>query len=72
MKEAGLSAGLVQAVRAGDTGWRDRLKLVPVLEAIAVHCASLTNIFKLEPPDVFIIFDAGFDKVTAVAYKVLG
>jgi hypothetical protein len=69
MKQAGINAGLVQAARANDRGWRGRLKLVPQLEAIAVHCAS-TDTPKLEPPEVFFIFDAAYDQLSVAAYKV--
>lgn len=60
IKEAAIFAGLVHSARAGDVGWRDRLKLVPQLEAIAVHCAS-ADTPKLGPPEVFFILDAGYE-----------
>jgi hypothetical protein len=69
MKEAAISAGLVFAARANDRGWRDRLKLVPQLEAIAVHCAS-TDTPKPGPPEVFFIFDAGYYQLSVAAYRV--
>jgi len=69
MKGAAINAALVYSAHAGDDRWRNRLKLVPQLEAIAVHCAS-TDTPKLEPPEVFFIFDAGYDQLSVAAYKV--
>lgn len=68
MKEAAVIAGLVFSVRPNDR-WRHRLKLVPQLEAIAVHCAS-TDAPKLRPSEVFFILDAGYYQLSVGAYRV--
>ncbi|KIM41571.1 hypothetical protein M413DRAFT_27891 [Hebeloma cylindrosporum] len=72
MKGAAIMADLVHAARANDRGWRDRLKLLPQLEATAVHCArtDLPNL-RLEPPEVFFVFDAGYDRLSVAAYQAI-
>ena len=64
-----MNAFLVYSAHAGDERWRNRLKLVPQLEAIAVHCAN-NDTHKLESPEVFFVFDAGYDQLSVAAYKV--
>jgi hypothetical protein len=71
MREAAIAAGLVQSSRAGDTSWRDRLKIITEPEAAAVHCANLTNLHHLRPSQNFIVCDAGGGTVDLAVYKVL-
>jgi hypothetical protein len=75
MREAAITAGLVQSSRAGDRNWRDRLRIITSVdvlaskfsskqpnrepEAAAVHCAYLTDLHKLKPSQNFMISDAG-------------
>ncbi|KAG6830525.1 hypothetical protein H0H92_000197 [Tricholoma furcatifolium] len=59
MREAAISAGLVQSAHAGDTNWRDRLRIITEPEAAAVHCAQLTDLHHLKPSQNFIVVDAG-------------
>jgi len=59
MRQAAINAGLVQSVKAGDTAWRDRLHIITEPEAAAVHCAFLTDLHRLAPPQKFMIVDAG-------------
>ncbi|THH09897.1 hypothetical protein EW146_g8542 [Bondarzewia mesenterica] len=59
MREAAIAAGLVHSSRAGDSNWRDRLRIITEPEAAAVHCAHLTDLHKLKPSQTFMICDAG-------------
>ena len=70
MREAAIAAGLVQSSRAGDTAWRDRLKIITEPEAAAVHCANLSNLHHLRPSQNFIVCDAGGGTVDLAVYKV--
>ena len=70
MRDAAIAAGLVQSARAGDTNWRDRLKIITEPEAAAVHCAHLTDLHKLKPSQNFIVCDAGGGTVDLAVYKV--
>lgn len=70
MREAGIAAGLVQSAYAGDIAWRDRLKIITEPEAAAVHCAHLTDLYKLLPAQNFIVCDAGGGTVDLAVYKV--
>jgi 2-phospho-L-lactate guanylyltransferase (CobY/MobA/RfbA family) len=70
MREAAITAGLVQSSRAGDTKWRDRLRIITEPEAAAVHCAHLTDLHKLKPSQSFIVCDAGGGTVDLAVYKV--
>ncbi|KAF8488899.1 actin-like ATPase domain-containing protein [Gautieria morchelliformis] len=72
MREAAITAGLVQASRAGDRNWRDRLRIITEPEAAAVHCAHLTNLHHLKPSQNFMICDAGGGTVDLAGYKVIG
>ncbi len=70
MRDAAISAGLVQSARAGDKDWRDRLRIITEPEAAAVHCAHLTDLHKLKPSQNFIVCDAGGGTVDLAVYKV--
>lgn len=70
MREAAITAGLVQSSRAGDTSWRDRLRIITEPEAAAVHCAQLTDLHRLKPSQNFIVCDAGGGTVDLAVYKV--
>ena len=70
MREAAITAGLVQSSRAGDVTWRDRLRIITEPEAAAVHCARLTDLHNLKPSQNFIVADAGGGTVDLAAYKV--
>ena len=70
MREAAISAGLVQSSRAGDISWRDRLRIITEPEAAAVHCARLTELHHLKPSQNFIVADAGGGTVDLAVYKV--
>lgn len=70
MREAAIAAGLVASARAGDTTWKDRLKIITEPEAAAVHCAHLTDLHHLKPSQNFIVCDAGGGTVDLAVYKV--
>ncbi|KZP30051.1 actin-like ATPase domain-containing protein [Athelia psychrophila] len=72
MRDAAISAGLVQSSHAGDRDWRDRLRIITEPEAAAVHCAHLTDLHKLRPSQNFMICDAGGGTVDLAIYKILG
>ncbi|KIP01522.1 hypothetical protein PHLGIDRAFT_96918 [Phlebiopsis gigantea 11061_1 CR5-6] len=72
MRDAALAAGLVHSSRAGDTSWRERLRIVTEPEAAAVHCAFLTDLHKLRPSQNFMICDAGGGTVDLAVYKLIG
>lgn len=66
MREAAITAGLVQSARAGDIHWKDRLRIITEPEAAAVHCAQLTNVHHLKPSQNFMVVDAGGGTVDLV------
>ncbi len=70
MREAAITAGLVASSRAGDTTWRDRLRIITEPEAAAVHCAQLNDLHHLKPSQNFIVCDAGGGTVDLAIYKV--
>ncbi|KAJ3500666.1 hypothetical protein NLJ89_g9692 [Agrocybe chaxingu] len=70
MREAAITAGLVQSSRAGDNAWRDRLRIITEPEAAAVHCAQLNDLHHLKPSQNFIVCDAGGGTVDLAVYKV--
>jgi hypothetical protein len=72
MRNAAIAAGLVQSARAGDTEWRDRLRIITEPEAAAVHCANLTDLHRLRPSQNFIVCDAGGGTVDLAVYKIIG
>ncbi|KAF9054273.1 hypothetical protein BJ165DRAFT_1522813 [Panaeolus papilionaceus] len=72
MREAAISAGLVASSRAGDTTWRDRLRIITEPEAAAVHCAQLNDLHHLKPSQNFIVCDAGGGTVDLAVYKIIG
>ncbi|KAF8591765.1 actin-like ATPase domain-containing protein [Ramaria rubella] len=72
MREAAITAGLVQASRAGERNWRDRLRIITEPEAAAVHCAHLTDLHHLKPSQNFMICDAGGGTVDLAGYKIIG
>jgi hypothetical protein len=72
MREAALSAGLVASARAGEVGWRERLRIITEPEAAAVHCAALTSLHKLSAAQRFVLCDAGGGTVDLAAYRVTG
>ncbi|KAG2093037.1 actin-like ATPase domain-containing protein [Suillus cothurnatus] len=72
MREAAIAAGLVQSAHAGDSNWRDRLRIITEPEAAAVHCARLTDLHKLKPNQNFMICDAGGGTVDLAVYKIIG
>ncbi|KAI9451257.1 hypothetical protein BJY52DRAFT_1298655 [Lactarius psammicola] len=72
MREAAITAGLVQSVGARDRDWRDRLHIITEPEAAAVHCAHLTDLHKLKPSQIFMICDAGGGTVDLAVYQILG
>lgn len=72
MREAAITAGLVQSARAGDKNWRDRLRIITEPEAAAVHCAHLTNLHQLKPSQNFMICDAGGGTVDLAVYRIIG
>ncbi|OCB85968.1 actin-like ATPase domain-containing protein [Sanghuangporus baumii] len=72
MREAALSAGLVQQFSATDRNWEDRLHIITEPEAAAVHCAHLTNLHRLKPSQNFMICDAGGGTVDLAVYKIIG
>lgn len=72
MREAALSAGLVQQFSATDRNWEDRLHIITEPEAAAVHCAHLTNLHRLKPSQNFMICDAGGGTVDLAIYKIIG
>ncbi|KAF8622621.1 hypothetical protein AX15_006876 [Amanita polypyramis BW_CC] len=72
MREAAISAGLVQSSRAGDRTWRDRLHIITEPEAAAVHCAFLTDVHRLKPSQNFMIVDAGGGTCDLAVYKIIG
>ncbi|KAJ7128137.1 actin-like ATPase domain-containing protein [Mycena crocata] len=72
MREAAIAAGLVQSAYPGDIAWRDRLKIITEPEAAAVHCAHLTDLYKLRPSQNFIVCDAGGGTVDLAVYKIIG
>ncbi|KAK1232190.1 hypothetical protein PQX77_004671 [Marasmius sp. AFHP31] len=72
MRDAAISAGLVQSSRAGDKDWRDRLRIITEPEAAAVHCAHLTDLHHLKPSQNFIVCDAGGGTVDLAVYKIIG
>ncbi|KAF9558515.1 hypothetical protein CPC08DRAFT_743329 [Agrocybe pediades] len=72
MREAAITAGLVQSSRAGDITWRDRLRIITEPEAAAVHCAQLNDLHQLKPSQNFIVCDAGGGTVDLAMYKIIG
>ncbi|KAF7345112.1 hypothetical protein MVEN_01675100 [Mycena venus] len=72
MREAAIAAGLVQSAYSGDVAWRDRLKIITEPEAAAVHCAHLTDLYRLRPSQNFIVCDAGGGTVDLAVYKIIG
>ena len=70
MRDAAITAGLVHSSKAGDTAYRDRLRIITEPEAAAVHCARLTDLHRLKPSQNFIVADAGGGTVDLAAYKV--
>lgn len=72
MRDAAIAAGLVRSSRAGDTTWRDRLRIITEPEAAAVHCAYLTDLHRLRPSQNFMICDAGGGTVDLAVYKIIG
>ncbi|KAI0695313.1 actin-like ATPase domain-containing protein [Cytidiella melzeri] len=72
MRDAAIAAELVHASRAGDTSWRERLRIITEPEAAAVHCAYLTDLHKLRPSQNFMICDAGGGTVDLAVYKIIG
>ncbi|THG99119.1 hypothetical protein EW026_g3173 [Hermanssonia centrifuga] len=72
MRDAAITAGLVRSAHAGDTSWRDRLRIITEPEAAAVHCAYLTELHKLRPSQNFMICDAGGGTVDLAVYKIIG
>ncbi|CAA7262612.1 unnamed protein product [Cyclocybe aegerita] len=72
MREAAITAGLVQSSRAGDNSWRDRLRIITEPEAAAVHCAQLNDLHHLKPSQNFIVCDAGGGTVDLAVYKIIG
>ncbi|KAJ7657911.1 hypothetical protein DFH06DRAFT_1409092, partial [Mycena polygramma] len=72
MREAAIEAGLVQSAYPGDIAWRDRLRIITEPEAAAVHCAHLTDLYKLHPSQNFIVCDAGGGTVDLAVYKIIG
>ncbi|KAF9006946.1 hypothetical protein BDQ17DRAFT_1423037 [Cyathus striatus] len=72
MRDAAIAAGLVQSVRAGDSNWRDRLRIITEPEAAAVHCAHLTELHRLKPSQNFVVCDAGGGTVDLAVYKIIG
>jgi len=70
MREAAITAGLVQSAKAGDNTWRDRLRIITEPEAAAVHCAQLTDLHHLKPSQNFMVCDAGGGTVDLAVYKV--
>ena len=72
MREAAISASLVQSARGGDKNWRDRLKIITEPEAAAIHTSSLANFHHLRPPQAFVVCDAGGGTVDCAGYKLMG
>ncbi|THH06853.1 hypothetical protein EW145_g3802 [Phellinidium pouzarii] len=72
MREAAVSAGLVQQFSATDRNWAERLHIITEPEAAAVHCAHLTNLHQLKPSQNFMICDAGGGTVDLAVYKIIG
>ncbi|KAH9476914.1 Heat shock 70 kDa protein 12B [Psilocybe cubensis] len=72
MREAAITAGLVQSSHAGDTNWRERLRIITEPEAAAVHCAQLNDLHHLKPSQNFIVCDAGGGTVDLAVYKIIG
>jgi molecular chaperone DnaK (HSP70) len=70
MREAAITAGLVASSRAGDTTWRDRLRIITEPEAAAVHCAQLNDLHHLKASQNFMVCDAGGGTVDLAVYKV--
>jgi hypothetical protein len=71
MREAAITAGLVQNAYAGDVNWKDRLRIITEPEAAAVHCAHLTNLHHLKPSQNFVVVDAGGGTVDLVKISQL-
>ncbi|KAK2465542.1 hypothetical protein APHAL10511_002434 [Amanita phalloides] len=72
MRDAAITAGLVQSARAGDRSWRDRLHIITEPEAAAVHCAFLTDVHRLKTSQNFMIVDAGGGTCDLAVYKIIG
>ncbi|KAJ7802663.1 hypothetical protein B0H14DRAFT_3779901, partial [Mycena olivaceomarginata] len=72
MRDAAIAAGVVQSAHPGDVAWRDRLKIIAEPEAAAVHCAHLTDLYRLRPSQNFMICDAGGGTVDLATYKIIG
>ncbi|KAJ7134261.1 kinase-like domain-containing protein [Mycena epipterygia] len=56
----------------GDIAWGDRLKIITEPEAAAVHCAHLTDLYKLLPLQKFLVCDAGGGTVDLAVYEITG
>ncbi|KAJ7036189.1 hypothetical protein C8F04DRAFT_1394417 [Mycena alexandri] len=72
MHDASIAAGLVQSAYPGDVHWPDRLKIITEPEAVAVHCAHLTDFCKLRPSQNFIVCDVGGETVDLTVHKIMG
>ncbi|KAK4046962.1 hypothetical protein OIO90_006380 [Microbotryomycetes sp. JL221] len=72
MREAAIKAGMVQSSRAGDTEWRDRLRIITEPEAAAIHASTLSTLHRLRASQSFIICDAGGGTVDTAAYRLIG
>jgi len=72
MRDAAITAGLVQSSHSGDRDWRERLRIITEPEAAAVHCAHLTDLHKLKASQNFMICDAGGGTVDLAVYKIIG
>ncbi|KAJ7279039.1 actin-like ATPase domain-containing protein [Mycena rebaudengoi] len=70
MRTCALEAGLVQRTHAGDTAWRERLKILTEPEAAAVHCAAALG--SLRRGQRFIVCDAGGGTVDLAVYQIIG
>ncbi|TFK97809.1 hypothetical protein BDV98DRAFT_534864 [Pterulicium gracile] len=72
MLEAALRAHLVYPSGPENREWKGRLKLgITESEAAAVHCAHLTDLYRLRPSQSFMIVDAGGGSVDLTTYRTL-
>ncbi|KAF6759108.1 hypothetical protein DFP72DRAFT_1064071 [Ephemerocybe angulata] len=72
MREAAITAGLVHSSRAGDTNWRDRLKIMSEPEAALTYCVSVADLHHLRPSQNIMVCNAGEGVMDLSVFKITG
>ncbi|KAF6747910.1 actin-like ATPase domain-containing protein [Ephemerocybe angulata] len=72
MREAAIKAGLVYSSRAGDTKWRDRLKIISEPEAALTYCVNVADLHHLRPSQNIMVCNSGEGVVDLSIFKITG